>query len=84
MQEKLGQFCAAVEQIHKVQCGWQISSPALLDELHEAVKRRLVPLYQEFFEKHKGSSLAAKGSGKGVRNPSMLNELISQLFEGRT
>lgn len=82
--DKLARFCVAFDEVCKVQCLWLVNRGPLQKELEQAVKRRVVPLYSDAFEKHVGSTLASKALPKNVKHPSIINELINQLFDGKS
>ncbi|XP_050368381.1 exocyst complex component EXO70H1-like [Argentina anserina] len=77
------QFKAAFEEVYKKQSSWVVTDPKLRDELKVSVARKLVPVYQKFYEMHRVGLRRECGVDSLVRYaPENLDNYLSDLLYG--
>ncbi|PQQ03572.1 exocyst complex component EXO70A1 [Prunus yedoensis var. nudiflora] len=76
-------FNAAFEEAYRKQTSWVVPDPKLRDELKVSVAKKLVPVYREFYEKHRVGLKRECGEDSLVRYaPENLDNYLSDLLYG--
>lgn len=76
-------FNAAFDEAYKKQTSWVVPDSKLRDELKVSVAKKLVPVYREFYEKHRVGMRMDCGEDSLVRYaPENLDNYLSDLLYG--
>ncbi|CAI5473908.1 unnamed protein product, partial [Closterium sp. Yama58-4] len=80
LKEIFKQFSTLFEEACRVQRAWMVNPGPLQQELHQAVRYRVLSLYTLFYKTH-GATL--RHQSKYIKyTPQQVNEMIGSLFEG--
>ncbi|TVU03607.1 hypothetical protein EJB05_50794 [Eragrostis curvula] len=84
LKDRFKNFESAFEELYWTQISWRVVDPLLRDELRIAISENVLAAYRPFIGRFRGQLGEEKDSAIYLRyDPEDLENLISQLFEGR-